>query len=170
MQLVKIDMIELHPLEAGVQAVGDVRARRAAVVRSLAGLPERLGRNQDIAARNAEVTHRRARHHFGLAARIDVCRVDEVHSGVERAPDELIGTCLIDAADRAPLADPEGHRAEAQFGYEQARPTQLVVTHSMPPAAWRHSAKSPRRIRASWLAAVERSDLFIAQSYLVSEF
>ena len=47
-QLVKIDMVELQPLEAALDRIHDVAARRAALVRALAHGAVHLGGDDDV--------------------------------------------------------------------------------------------------------------------------
>src|SRR5205085_1536249 len=66
------------------------------------------------------------------AAGVDVGRVDEVDAAVDRRADDALGVALLQAADLAPhafVAAAEGHRAEAEFGNEEARASERVEFH-----------------------------------------
>ena len=131
MDLIKIDMVELHALQARLDAVHDVEPRGAARIHAVAGLPEHLGGDDHAVARHLQVLERLPRHLFSDAVGVYIGRVDEVDPGVERAPDQALGIGLLQIADMLPdaVVAAEGHRAQAQLRYKQARPAQLVVTH-----------------------------------------
>ncbi len=137
--LVEVDMVELEPIEAGVDLVEDVPARSARAVGPGVHPPERLGGDHHLAARNVQVLERLAEDLLGLAIVIDVGGIDEVDAGVERCLDQRIGLVLRELADAAPdtlAAAAEGHRAEAQFGDDEAGAAEVVVAHAKSPG-WR---------------------------------
>src|SRR5262249_23724397 len=57
----------------------------------------------------------------------DVGGVDEVDPCVVGPADQRTGPRSVDAADSPSLA--KGHRPEAKLAYQDARPTEQVVTH-----------------------------------------
>ena len=119
MNLVEVDVIGVEPLEAGFDAVDDVEAREADLVRSGAGPAANLGGEHDIVA---PAFNRLSHHHFRLARRVDIGRVDEIDAAVERAMHDGIDRRLIEAADHLPhlSAAAEGHGAQAQLRDEHA--------------------------------------------------
>ena len=91
-----------------------------------------LGGDDQVRALDAEIVNRLAEHLLGLAEGVDVGGVDEVDAGGDRARDDAVDGGLVEAVDVAPEAGlllAEGHRAEADFGNEQAGIAELVVAH-----------------------------------------
>ncbi len=128
-------MVEAQPLEACLDAVHDVAARRAAIVGARAHAAMHLGRDHHVRALDAQAPQRLAGELLGAALGIDVGGVDEVDAGLERAADDAVDLLLAQLADRLPHArlPAEGHRAEAQLRDEQPAATELVVTHILTP-------------------------------------
>ncbi len=119
-QLVQIEVIQLHAGEACSGAVHDVGPRRAALIGLRTDLTEDFGRDDDFIARYAQILQALARDPFGIAVRIHVGRVDEVDPGFEGTSEQGVGFGLLDRADAAPdSAAAEGHRTEAQFRDEE---------------------------------------------------
>ena len=136
MDLVEVDIVGAEPLQARLDRVHDVAARRAAVVGALADGAEGLGGEHEVGARAAGIGQRPAGDLLRQAFGIDVGGVDEVDAGVERAGDDAVGGRLVEVADMGPdaAATAEGHGAEADFGYEQARTAEGLVAHEDDPS------------------------------------
>ena len=136
-QLVEIDMIGLQPLQAAIDRVHDVAARGAALVGALAHGAMDLGGDHDIRPLDAEIPERLAEQSLGGAEGVDVGGIEEVDAGGDRAGDNLIDALLVEAGDEAPLGVlagvAEGHGAEAEFGDEHPRISELVVAHGAAP-------------------------------------
>ena len=118
MDLVKVEMVELQALQAGLDAFHDVIARQAARIDAFcATVAEHLGGDHDVFARYLQVFQRLTGDDFRAAVRIDVGRVDEVDAGLDGAGDELVSFGLPQITDLPvnPVFAPEGHRAEAKF-------------------------------------------------------
>ena len=132
MHLVQVDMVQLQPLQAGLDTLDDVAPRQAARIDAAgAGFAEDLGRHDHILARHLQVLQRLTGDDFRGAAGIDVRGVDEIDAGVERMADQAVGIVLSQITDLAPqlaLAT-EGHGAKAQLGNEQAGLAEWVVAH-----------------------------------------
>ena len=129
--LVEVDVIELQPLQARLRLVEDVVARCAALVRPVAHGAEDLGGHHDLIARHADILQRLAGDLLRQAPGVDVRRVEKVDARIEGGAQELVGLLLLDGADVAPdaFAAAERHRAEAQFGDEEAGLSERIVTH-----------------------------------------
>ncbi len=129
--LVQVDVLQLQPLQARLDAVHDVAAGTAAAVGARAGLAEHLGGDDDVLARHLQVLQRLPGELLRHAARVHVGRVDEVDAGVERLADEPVGVALAHVADLSPdaVGAAEGHGAEAQLGDEQAGAAEAMVAH-----------------------------------------
>jgi hypothetical protein len=97
--LVEVDVVQLQTLQAGVDGRHDVAAGQADLVHSGSGPAADLGRDDDLVARPLERGERRADMPLRFSLRIDVRRVDEVHAGVERRPDERLGLGRGELAD-----------------------------------------------------------------------
>ena len=82
--LVEVDVVELQPLQAGLDPVHDVAARGAARVRARAGLVEDLGRDDHVLARHLEILQRLAGDLLRHAPGVHIGGVDEVDAGVNR--------------------------------------------------------------------------------------
>ena len=133
--LVEVDIVGAEPLQAGLDRIHDVPTRGAAIVRALAHGAGRLGGEHDIRALPARIAHRRAGDRLAEAFGINICGVDEIDPRIERSRDEGIGHRLVELADSGPEAlAAEGHGAETEFGDEQARPAEGVVTHGARPS------------------------------------
>ena len=108
-------MVELQPLQAGLDAVEDVAARVAAGIGPGAGRPEHFCRHDDAIAWHLQIFQGLAGDFLGAPLGIDVGGVDKVDAGVHGLADQAIRIVLLQRTDLAP--DPavptEGHGAEA---------------------------------------------------------
>ena len=129
--LVEVDVVELQPLQAGLDPVQDVAARGAARVRSRAGLAEDLGRDDHVLARHLEILQRLAGDLLRHAPGVDIGGVDEVDAGVNRLAHEALCVGLLQATDlaRDAVGAAEGHGAQAKLGDEQAGTAEGMVAH-----------------------------------------
>ncbi|MDT4867197.1 hypothetical protein FQZ97_1020930 [compost metagenome] len=130
--LVEVDVVQLQAPEARLHAVHDVVARGAGRVHALAaGFAQHLGRDHHAVARHLQVLQRLTGDGFGEAVGVHVGGVDEVDAGIERAADEAFGLALLQLADMVPDAGraAEGHRAEAEFGNQEAGAAEFAVLH-----------------------------------------
>ncbi len=135
--LVEIDVIRLQPLQAGLDGVHDMAARRAHIVPSRPHPAVNLGRQDDVLASDAEILEGLAESPFGLASGVDVGRVEEIDPGIDAGFDERIGAGLVDVADMFvnPLAAAEGHRAEAKRRNQKAGVAEGLVSHRVAPCS-----------------------------------
>ena len=110
---VHVDVVGAKAGEAAIHGLEDVTSRET-------GLDERrphaiadLRRDHDFLALRSD---RLAENALGLAAGVDVCRVEEVDAGVDGARHECVRACLIDFVDRREGAGrgPERHAAEGE--------------------------------------------------------
>jgi hypothetical protein len=113
--LVQIDVICLETTEACVDRVHDMSAGGTHVVASGAHAVIDLGRENDILARDVEILQGLAEYLFAFAGRIDIGRVKEVNTGVDRGLD-VRRLLLVHASDRLidAYALPKCHRAKAK--------------------------------------------------------
>ena len=90
--------------------------------------PAYFRREYDLVPPAAE---RLAEHRLGLAHRVDIRRVDEIDTGVERTEHERVDALLVETADHFPYLPPtaEGHRAETQLRDEHAGVGQFPIVH-----------------------------------------
>jgi hypothetical protein len=78
-----------------------------------------LGGDDELIARTGERCERAAQEPLGLTFRINVGRVDEVHTGVERRSHQRLDLSLTESSDHLPKAfAPEGHGTETELGDE----------------------------------------------------
>ncbi len=142
--LVEVDVIELQPLQARLYGVEDMGAGGAAIVRAGPHQDIALGGDQDVRTLDTEITQGLPEQRLRLAGRIDIGGIDEIDTGVERMADEFVDLFLLEPRDLAPVAPAvaERHRAEGDFGYEQAGSSKLLVPHVafLPPGGGRASA------------------------------
>ena len=117
MNLIQVDVLQLHPLQARLDAVHDVTTRRTTRIGALAHVAEHLGRDHDVFARDLQVLQRLTGNLFRQSARVHVGRVDEIDNTVDRLADQPLGIALLQVADLSPdaVAATEGHGAEAKF-------------------------------------------------------
>ena len=129
--LVQVDVLELQPLQAGLDAVEDVAARRAARVRPRAGVAEDLGGDDHAVARHLQVLQRLAGDLLRHAARVHVGGVDEVDAGVDRLADQALGIGLLQVADLAqmPVLPPKVMVPRHSSRDEQAGAAEGFVAH-----------------------------------------
>src|SRR5205085_6285160 len=91
---------------------------------------KRLGRDHHLVARDPEILETLSEDRLGSAFGIDVCGVDEIYAGIQRALQDRVRLVLLDLADRLPHpAAAEGHGAETEFGNVEAGPAERVVAH-----------------------------------------
>jgi hypothetical protein len=135
--LVEVDVVGLQALQAGRHRVHDVPAARAPVVGAGAHLAEHLGGDNHVLALRPQVLQRLPEQSLGLPERIDVGGVEEVHPGLEGAPDDRVDLALLQGSDRLPharaLGPAEGHGPQADLGDEQTRAAKLLVLHETSP-------------------------------------
>ena len=134
--LVEIDMIELEPLQAGLDGLHDVIAREPSRVRALAHLAEHLGRDDHIVARDAEIAQRLTSEPLRLSLAVDVRRVDEIDAGIEGTPHQSVYLGLLQLTDPTPdvaIAAAKRHRAQTQLGDEEpVEPNRLCRLKNAP--------------------------------------
>ena len=104
MNLVKVDMVGLQPLQAGLDTVHQMPARGAAIIRLVAHLAKGLGGNHHFVPPHPDITQRLAQQPFGIAKGIDIGCIDKIDPRRQRPPDKRIGRALIDIGDHAPSA------------------------------------------------------------------
>ena len=129
--LVQVDVVELQPLQTGLDAVEDVAARCAAGVRAWRGLAEDLGRDDHVLARHLQILQRLAGDLLRHAPGVHIGGVDEVDAGVNRLAHEALGVGLLQVTDLPPdgVGATEGHGAQAKLGDEQAGTAEGMVAH-----------------------------------------
>ena len=129
--LVEVDVVELQPLQAGLDTVEDVAARGAACVRAGAHFAENLGRDDHAVAWHLQVFQGLAGDLFRASAGVHISGIDEVDAAVDRRADQLLGITLLQRADLLPdaLATAERHRAQTQFRDEKAGSAERTVAH-----------------------------------------
>ncbi len=138
MQLVQVDVVELQPLQAGVDLVHQVVARLpAGVDRRFVHDACGLGGYDDLVARQAETLDGLTGERFRLAQRIHIGGIDKVHPGLERLFHQGGGGVLPQAAHHLPeTLAAEGHGAQAQLGNIQAGAAQQTIAHGVFPVLW----------------------------------
>ena len=132
MDLIEIDMIEIQPLQAADDLIHDVPAREADGVRARAGAAAHLGGDDHILASHPQIAQRLPQQDLGLAFRIDVGGVDEIHAGLERPRDQGRRALLVERADRAPEPGTaaESHGSEANLRDELACSAERAIAHA----------------------------------------
>ncbi|MNL36966.1 hypothetical protein D3C87_1590850 [compost metagenome] len=131
-QLIEIDMIELHAAQALFDAVNDVIARTAARIDARrAGFAEDFGSDDHIFTRDLKIFQRLAGDLLRAPFRINVGGVDKVNSGIQRATNQLFRIALLKLTNFPPHAafTAKGHGAEAQFRNKQTGIAQFLITH-----------------------------------------
>jgi len=142
MDLVKIDVIRAQSVQTGVYRVEDVAAREPDGVGSLPGPAPYLRRNDELRARQSQITNRLPKQALGTTVRIDVCRIDEIDPGIDGLFDKRIDAGLIDVADLLPITIArEGHGPQADLGNVKASIAEDPVFHCLAPFADAVSAR-----------------------------
>src|SRR5262249_17010480 len=102
-------------------------------------------RDDNVRALDPEVLERLAEQSLRQAVRIDVRRVDQIDAGLERARDDGIDVLLPEIAEGAVegVVPAEGHRAQADFGNEQAGIADPIVFHGCCSTALTSQPKIP---------------------------
>jgi hypothetical protein len=130
MQLQQVDGVGAQAPERGIDALDQMMARGADIVRSVPRAQRELGRQDDLVA---PAPDGRAEYRFGSAARVDVGAVEQVDAGVETDVDDAARTRDIGVApgaeQRAFAA--EGAGAEAEGRDLEARVAQIAVFHGV---------------------------------------
>jgi tRNA-(ms[2]io[6]A)-hydroxylase len=138
--LVQIEVVGPEPPQRGLDALEQVLAREAAVVRVLGHREERLGGDHQVAA--GDRAQRLAEHLLGLARGIDVGGVEQVDAEVVGAVHDLAGGLAVDArSEREP-------RAERDFADQQATASERAVLHG---AAFYRGRGARRRAGYPWV-------------------
>src|SRR6185295_11241888 len=108
-------------------------------------------REDELVAGNPESSQRFARHRFGAAGVVDVCRIDEVDAAVKGCAHDVIDRGLTQLANRPPqaFAAAEGHGSETDFRNEQAGIAELLESHGYRLSGARASARAPPPERAT---------------------
>ncbi len=145
--LVEVDVIHAEPPQRRVDAVEEMLARQALVVRTVAHRQADLRGDDDLVALR-ELLQRAPGDLFADAARVHVRGVEEVDAALERAFDERPARRFVERP-RMPLRRSVRHHAEADAGdFEPCRTESDVI----------HRVKSLQRsvgavLLASWLAS-----------------
>ncbi len=130
--LIKVDVVHLQALQAGVYGVHDVSARGADIVAALADAAIDFRGDDQVFAGDVEILKGLAEDSFALAAGVDVGGVEEIDAGVDGGFYERVGLGLIGGADHFPdagvghggiLVAAEGHGAKAESGNEKSSVT-----------------------------------------------
>src|SRR3546814_3513673 len=90
MELIEIDIIGLQSIQALVDRIHDMPARRAAVVRAGAHRSMNLGGDHHVLTLDAEILESLAEQLFRLTRRIDVGGINEIYAGGECPLDDPV--------------------------------------------------------------------------------
>src|SRR5919109_669021 len=93
MNEIDIDVIGAEAPQALVRRFEDMMARQTLMNQRFAASKTHFRRNHDVFSSVAE---RFREYLLGLAARIHVCRIEVIDTGIERPGDKLFGQILID--------------------------------------------------------------------------
>ena len=127
--LVEVDPVRLQSAQAVLDLANNPAARVAELVRVIPHRPVHLGRQDDVVT--ATTGKCLANDLLRLAARVHVCRVDEVDACVERAMDDPDAVLVIGIS---PL--PKHHRPKAQWADPDSSAAQYSVLDDWPPSGW----------------------------------
>ncbi len=130
--LVEVDVVGLEAAQAGVDRIHDVAARGADIVAPWPDARIHFGRDHHVFTGDLYILERLAEGLLAFALRIDIGGVEEVDAGIERIPDQVVGTGLVDGADRSKAAftTVERHGSQAKRRDEQAGVAERFVLHA----------------------------------------
>jgi hypothetical protein len=117
-QLEKIDVIRAEPAEAAFDRPDEMEARRAEIVRAVAGLERGLRGDEDLVAAALD---RAAEHFLRRAAGVDVGGVKHSEPGVEADVDQPRGLLDVGAAEGLEelVCSAKGGRAEGEYWHAE---------------------------------------------------
>ena len=146
MDLIQIDVVDAQAAQRRVDAIEDVLARQAALVRAAAHCAVDLGRDHDLVARG-ERTQRPARDLLAHADRIDIGGVEEVDAGFISLSDQWQAGGFVEHPV-APGGVAVGHHAQADPRDLEAGRSEAHVFHGGLLVAGSMTTDSTRRVRA----------------------
>ena len=130
--LIQIDIIELQPLQTGIDRMADVFARQSAIVGGVSHRLANLGGDDDLFARDFQFAQGAAEDFFTHAVGVNVGRVEKIDARFPGAADERPAGFFLQHP-RPPFGAAVGHHAQAKPRNLGARATEIDVFHRIPP-------------------------------------
>jgi len=96
MDLVEIDVVGLEPDKAGFDGIHNVSTRSANVIAAGAHTRVSLRRKDDVLARDVQILEGLTECRLALPLGVDVSRIEEVDTSVERGLDQFVDSLLAD--------------------------------------------------------------------------
>ncbi len=134
MNLVKVHVVGLEPLQALVELKQDGLARQAAAVRLLAHHALHLGGNHHRFAAHIGL-QKPAQYRLALAARVHICGIKKVNAQIEGLPQKRLALFFIQRPRLPPRQQlacgrtPVGHASEADARYFHSGVAKVDVFH-----------------------------------------
>jgi hypothetical protein len=126
--LVEIHIVEAEALQAVVDGVHDVLARKTPLVGILAHRVVHLRRNDNLLPRDAQFLQGPSRHHLACAVRVYVRGIEEIDAHLQRALEERFRRVVVEYPV-APFRRAVAHAAQADARYLEAGTAEIHIFH-----------------------------------------